>query len=468
VGSGGGGATGVAGRGGAAGGGAGISGRAGAAAAGAAGTGGNAGVGGMAGQANPCANGVRDGAETDVDCGGGGCPKCDANKACASNTDCKTENCSRLFCALVSGPPNWLPGPPLNYGRAYATAGIALGTRQENFLVIGGRDDGGIDTYEELYTGEGWGYYSDQKATTGAAATDAAGDLLIFSGQSVWKLSVPKTLVQLSTVMPTLRSSPGAALGPNGLVYVIGGYPNSGGVTGTVEAYDPVANKWTTGLRPMPTPRQSPAAALGQDGLIYAIGGATYNGDEVEAYDVATNTWTTKSSLPVDGWGTSAVNGPDGRLYATGSRLAAGLVNAFTPAIDRWAPVASLSSSRSGAELVVEPDGHIWAIGGTLNPEAPGETTVEIYGPSVTVNPTQALPGGTIAVRGSNFAANATVTVYLESTTGTALAVGTTDAAGALTSPINVNVPSLPAGYHTLVVRDDRSRYPIKLDLQVN
>jgi len=43
---------------------------------------------------NSCTNGVRDGDETDVDCGGGECGKCDIERTCSSNLDCKLNSCN--------------------------------------------------------------------------------------------------------------------------------------------------------------------------------------------------------------------------------------------------------------------------------------------------------------------------------------------------------------------------------------
>jgi hypothetical protein len=53
--------------------------------------------------ARACTNGVKDGAETDVDCGGGACPPCLTNQHCATNTDCAYLQgiCSSGTCAHV-------------------------------------------------------------------------------------------------------------------------------------------------------------------------------------------------------------------------------------------------------------------------------------------------------------------------------------------------------------------------------
>ena len=46
-----------------------------------------------------CTDGKKNGAETDVDCGGGTCGPCAAGKACAQHTDCKVAICASGTCA---------------------------------------------------------------------------------------------------------------------------------------------------------------------------------------------------------------------------------------------------------------------------------------------------------------------------------------------------------------------------------
>src|SRR5260221_3208578 len=42
----------------------------------------------------PCHNGKKDGTETDVDCGGTDCPKCDDGKKCTQVSDCASGTCN--------------------------------------------------------------------------------------------------------------------------------------------------------------------------------------------------------------------------------------------------------------------------------------------------------------------------------------------------------------------------------------
>ncbi|MEW6208225.1 MAG: LamG-like jellyroll fold domain-containing protein [Acidobacteriota bacterium] len=141
------------------------------------------------------------------------------------------------------------------------------------------------------------------------------------------------------------RQQPASAV-VNGTLYVIGGFDNSSGSLielATVEAYDPATNTWTS-KAPMPTARHALAASA-VNGIIYAIGG--FNGGAlatVEAYDPATNTWTTMPPLPMARHSLAAGE-INGALYAVGGRNSSNTVVAtvesFTPPPDTCVPPPS-------------------------------------------------------------------------------------------------------------------------------
>ncbi|HXU61693.1 MAG TPA: hypothetical protein VN962_08345 [Polyangia bacterium] len=354
-------------------------------------------------------------------------------------------------------------------------------------LAIGGDDDGPpiISTSYEILDTTGTAPIAWQEADMmlpfvygGPAATDAAGSILTFLDTATWSYSRNTGWQMLSTVMPTPRTSvprptAAAALGPNGLVYLVGGTAKaSAAFDGVVEAYDPVRNKWSTGLIPMPTPRMQLGLAAGSDGRLYAIGGVDASfarSGAVEAYDIASNSWSILSALPEDVAWPGVATGPDGRIYALGGDSGMtpsfqNTVNAYTPKTNRWTSVAPLSEGRSGLGAVVSPDGHLYAVGGEIGI---GTSTVEIYGPVVDVSPQVGAPGDSVAVTGSNFAANAKVDLYWGSLNGVPIATGTTDGSGKLVAPLNFKVPSLPAGNQPLITVDDRSQYPITLQFRI-
>ena len=69
---------------------------------------------------------------------------------------------------------------------------------------------------------------------TGPAAADAAGAILTFSDTATWSYTGASGWKMLSAVMPTPRTSAAAALGLNGLIYVVGGTPDATGIPASV------------------------------------------------------------------------------------------------------------------------------------------------------------------------------------------------------------------------------------------
>jgi N-acetylneuraminic acid mutarotase len=96
--------------------------------------------------------------------------------------------------------------------------------------------------------------------------------------------------------MPTARFSTAYAV-VNNILYVIGGSADGSTPLSVVEAYNPATNSWST-KAPMPTATASASAAV-KSGIVYVIGGYA-NGQRtasVESYNPATNTWTDLAPL---------------------------------------------------------------------------------------------------------------------------------------------------------------------------
>lgn len=84
----------------------------------------------------------------------------------------------------------------------------------------------------------------------------------------------------------------------DGKLFVMGGWDEGRNVLGVNEAYDPATNSWST-KAPMPVPVRG-AAAASIDGKIYVAGGAgIVNPYEctLQVYDAATDSWTIGTSL---------------------------------------------------------------------------------------------------------------------------------------------------------------------------
>jgi non-specific serine/threonine protein kinase len=159
--------------------------------------------------------------------------------------------------------------------------------------------------------------------------------------------------------MPTPRSS--AAVGViSGKLYVAGGSGPCPPCTplSTLEAYDPTSDSWQS-LKSMPTARRGLANAAVVGGNLYVIGGVIVGagGDTgtaaVEAYDPVADSWTTLPSLPRPlyevgavsfGGGVLAVGGDDPALAALTTD-----VDLLNPAGGAWTPTAPIPQVLYGA-----------------------------------------------------------------------------------------------------------------------
>ena len=71
-----------------------------------------------AGKCDPakCTDTIQNGTETDIDCGGGACSKCEAAQKCQMGSDCRSLSCVNLKCAC---PPGMQPVPKTVGGGSY-------------------------------------------------------------------------------------------------------------------------------------------------------------------------------------------------------------------------------------------------------------------------------------------------------------------------------------------------------------
>jgi N-acetylneuraminic acid mutarotase len=189
----------------------------------------------------------------------------------------------------------------------------------------------------------------------------------------------------------------------NGKIYAIGGstlkggggtqsgpLPQTGGPVSTNEEYDPATNTWTTKAS-MPTARFNFAIVAYQN-KIYCIGGTLgvesthkwIDYDVNEAYDPATNTWETKSSMPTprDSLQAHVVNDkfyliggyrPDNSSFGAST---SSLNEVYDPATDTWAQKAPSPYSTYGYSSAVVND-EIYFICGSNDRQ--GTTLNQIY-----------------------------------------------------------------------------------------
>ena len=202
--------------------------------------------------------------------------------------------------------------------------------------------------------------------------------------------------------VPTTRYRLGAGV-VNGILYAIGG--NNGTTYNTVEAYNPATNTWAT-MAPMPTARAAVGVAV-INGILYAVGGEYIGGSltNLEAYNPATNAWTELAPMPASSAG-MAVGVMNGILYAAGGISTTGQgysplsnLQAYNPATNTWTTLPAMPTARGFCSGGVV-NGQLYVAGGETNLALTGVlSTVESYNPSTNSWTTQAsLP---TAVNGS-------------------------------------------------------------------
>jgi N-acetylneuraminic acid mutarotase len=126
---------------------------------------------------------------------------------------------------------------------------------------------------------------------------------------------------------------------------------------------------WTT-KTPMPTPRANPASAVFND-TIYVIGGSDGGiyYPKNEAYDPATDNWTTKDSLPIDAVFCRAVT-VDNKIYVIGIENYSGpaFLQEYDPATGSWTSRTPMNVIRH-SYAVGASQGKIYVIGGETSPD---------------------------------------------------------------------------------------------------
>ncbi len=179
--------------------------------------------------------------------------------------------------------------------------------------------------------------------------------------------------------MPTLRDHFTIAI-VDGKIYIIGGRVHDKRldepvVTGLVEVYDPLTNKWEK-RADMPTEREVTDAAV-VDGKIYVLGGydrrraprlAERFVRSIEEYNPKTDEWYQLPDMPMfRGWFASVA--VDNEIYTIGginreiNRI--GDVDVYNPSVNKWRKIEPMTIPKTTRAVVVK--GTIYALGGLEN-----------------------------------------------------------------------------------------------------
>jgi N-acetylneuraminic acid mutarotase len=247
--------------------------------------------------------------------------------------------------AYDPGTNQWTEKAPMLTARSGLAVGVVNVNGKDALYAIGGTNSGAInlDTVE-LYDPE----------------------------TNTWIAKAP---------MPTPRYGLGIGVVDN-KIYAVGGVT---GFNPPVEVYDPELDQWTSKAS-MPSQRILLGVGV-VDNILYAVGGSTDGSDNlssVKAYDPGTDQWTAMPSMPTPRGGL-AVGVNDGILYAVGGQLpdiqpgdtAPKTLEAYNPATNTWTTLEPMPTGRTLLAAGVV-NGILYAVGGddqgtveTFTPPAP-------------------------------------------------------------------------------------------------
>jgi hypothetical protein len=184
--------------------------------------------------------------------------------------------------------------------------------------------------------------------------------------------------------MQIARKGFGLAAANNGKLYAVGGVDEELRQLASLEEYDPATNRWTT-KAPMPIRREMYGLAAAPNGRLYAFGvllNTVWSAPTVDEYDPQTNSWVTKASGLTVRNRFEVATADNGKIYVVGGQdrfTTVGTMDEYDPATDVWTPKAAMPTKRSGHAFAAAKNGKLYAVGGDAAGE--DEDTVEEYTP---------------------------------------------------------------------------------------
>jgi hypothetical protein len=267
----------------------------------------------------------------------------------------------------------------------------------------------------------------------------AFGPIVFDSGTGSWSQPPPvtygpgKTPFDSDAALPHYeRHNAVAAGGPDGKVYLIGGmgyltrdrHVRKLEMIASLETYDLDSNAYET-KAPLSTARHSFSGAFGPDGKLYVFGGFGHTGmvstregesdadfearnleldrlarralDSVEVYEPETDAWRSLAPLPSPVQGGAAAACPDGRIYLVGGTVSFADTTSlpdtwiFDPRTEKWVEGPPLQTGRQGHGLACTAKGLLYATGGVASPSGNRESAAGVA--TVEILDTTALPG---------------------------------------------------------------------------
>jgi len=268
--------------------------------------------------------------------------------------------------------------------------------------------DATFDFFDDFEPVEGW----VEKAQTTVNRGDGNKHGIIYDNKiyligGLTSLSSPYSLKDsLSCYDPSTNSftslapllEPKASVGAcvyNGAIYIIGGINGDAATfTDDLDKYDISTNTWTH-ISDDPAGAHEGSALVGYNGKLYRYGGC-FGGSgttSIEEYDLSTGTWTTKTPCPV-GRAHMAYGLINGKLYIAGGADGGtihGDTYEYDIANDKWTKKTDMPTPRYHVASFVY-NNKLYVIGGRGDGGTVYKSVVEIYDPSTDTWDTTSIP----------------------------------------------------------------------------
>jgi hypothetical protein len=169
--------------------------------------------------------------------------------------------------------------------------------------------------------------------------------------------------VTFGTSMPKGVSGAAYGAGPDGKIYVAGGWNATDlGYYQRVQIYDVALDSWTEAVGDIPAPIGRSASAMAPDGMLYVFGGG-WTSNVTLIYNTQTDVWRYGADLPAWGLDADAVVVSPTQVFLIGDGGPS--VQVYNPVADEWSSVASLPTDLGWASAVLGRNGDIFVFGGS-------------------------------------------------------------------------------------------------------
>lgn len=235
-------------------------------------------------------------------------------------------------------------------------------------------------------------------ATTWAAAVSIGDNIYVIGGCQSYVVDNPPTIaaVQIYDVttgvttrgaqMPKGVCGAGYGLGPDGLIYIAGGWnATDSSYYQRVQVYNPANDTWWLAPGTIPSPIGRSASAMSANGTLYVFGGG-WTSNVTMMYDTATNVWSYGMDQPVTGLDGRAVAYNDTAVIVFGGSYGGySGVRIYDPAANSWSTGTPSPIVEAYASAVLARNGYIYLFGGSSTGSASDPSpvsTVMRYSPT--------------------------------------------------------------------------------------